>query len=263
MIPKPDIARWRENAPWKNFEQIEQDLLISRVLVELFSDEFIYEHLAFRGGTALHKLFLNPAPRYSEDIDLVQIKPGPIGSVMKRIKEIVKCFGDERKTQIGGHGAKIWYSCLSEFENMPIKIKLEINAKEHFNVLGWNNFEFSVYNNWFSGRTEIRTYTLNELLGTKLRALYQRKKGRDLFDLYYARLHPEIDLDKIVMVFNEYMKFSTGNIPSKKQFELNMEEKEKDALFLGDMEAILRSDVLYNQELAFEWLKNNILQRLR
>lgn len=73
MIPKPYIAKWQKHAPWKEFSQVEQDLIISRTLIELFSDDFLKENLAFRGGTALHKLYLNPAPRYSEDIDLVQI----------------------------------------------------------------------------------------------------------------------------------------------------------------------------------------------
>jgi predicted nucleotidyltransferase component of viral defense system len=46
--------------------------------------------------------------------------------------------------------------------------------------------KFSVENQWFSGDCEITTYYLEELLGTKLRALYQRRKGRDLFDLWKA-----------------------------------------------------------------------------
>jgi len=40
----------------------------------------------------LHKLYLNPAARYSEDIDLVQIKPGSIKPIMQRIAEIVTFF---------------------------------------------------------------------------------------------------------------------------------------------------------------------------
>lgn len=82
VIPKPYIAQWQEHAPWNQFYQVEQDLIINRALVEIFSDDFLRENLAFRGGTALHKLFLSPAPRYSEDIDLVQIKPGPIKPIM-------------------------------------------------------------------------------------------------------------------------------------------------------------------------------------
>jgi len=65
MIPRPYIAKWQEHAPWREFSQVEQDLIISRALVEIFSDEFLRENLAFRGGTALHKLYLNPASRYS------------------------------------------------------------------------------------------------------------------------------------------------------------------------------------------------------
>lgn len=58
MIPKPYIAQWQEQTPWSSFDQIEQDLIISRTLVEIFSDDFLRENLAFRGGTALHKLYL-------------------------------------------------------------------------------------------------------------------------------------------------------------------------------------------------------------
>ena len=68
MIARDHITEWRQYVPWLFDNQVEQDLLISRVLVELFSDEEICRSLAFRGGTAIYKLFLAPAPRYSEDI---------------------------------------------------------------------------------------------------------------------------------------------------------------------------------------------------
>ncbi len=61
-------------------------------MVAIFSDDFLRESLAFRGGTALHKLYLNPATRYSEDIDLVQIKEGPINPIMNRIGEVIDFF---------------------------------------------------------------------------------------------------------------------------------------------------------------------------
>jgi predicted nucleotidyltransferase component of viral defense system len=106
MIPKPHIAKWRKHAPWKEFAQVEQDLIISRALVEIFSDDFLYENLAFRGGTALHKLYLDPAARYSEDIDLVQVKEGSIKPIMQRLREVITFFDEERTTQVKGHGAK-------------------------------------------------------------------------------------------------------------------------------------------------------------
>ncbi|UMB59231.1 nucleotidyl transferase AbiEii/AbiGii toxin family protein [Lutibacter sp. A80] len=263
MIPKPDIAKWQAHAPWKQFYQIEQDLVISRALIEIFSDDFLQENLAFRGGTALHKLYLNPAPRYSEDIDLVQIKPGPIKPVMQRINEVITFFEEKRSTKIGGHGAKALYRFNSEYEDIRLRLKLEINCKEHFNVLEWVDFPFEVKSEWFSGKAKIRTYNINELLGTKMRALYQRSKGRDLFDLDYSRLNMELNTEEIIESFKEYTTFSTGNRPpSQKEFLQNIEEKEQDPNFTGDMEALLRPEITYNQEAAFKWLKSELIEKI-
>jgi len=263
MIPKPYIAQWKDHVPWNSFEQVEQDLVISRVLVEIFSDEFLNENLAFRGGTALHKLYLNPAPRYSEDIDLVQIKPGPIKPIMERLNEVITFFDETRNTMVKGHGAKANYRFTSEHEGIRLRLKLEINCKEHFNVLPWVYFPFEITNPWFTGKTNILTYDVNELLGTKLRALYQRKKGRDLFDLDYSRLNMKLDMDKIIECFNAYMKFSVNSIPTKRQFILNLEEKEQDQNFLMDMDGLIRSGISYNQKEAFEWIKEEVLIKLR
>ena len=160
MIPKPYIAKWKDHAPWSSFEQIEQDLIISRALVEIFSDDFLNENLAFRGGTALHKLYLNPAPRYSEDIDLVQIKPGPIKPIMERIGEVITFFEEPRKTQVKGHGARANYRFTSEYGGIRLRLKLEINCKEHFNVLDWVEFPFEMQNECFRAKPKLERIAL-------------------------------------------------------------------------------------------------------
>ena len=73
MIPARFIHEWKEHAPWPENAQVEQDLVIEKALIEIFANPFLQERLAFRGGTAIHKLLLKPQVRYSEDIDLVQI----------------------------------------------------------------------------------------------------------------------------------------------------------------------------------------------
>lgn len=82
MIPKADIVAWRQSTPWISDAQVEQDLLISKALALMYQNEFLAEKLAFRGGTALHKLYFHPARRYSEDIDLVQTESAPIGETL-------------------------------------------------------------------------------------------------------------------------------------------------------------------------------------
>lgn len=124
------------------------------------------------------------------------------------------------------------------------------------------NFPFEVDNLWFSGRADIRTYGLNELLGTKLRALYQRSKGRDLFDLDYSRQNRNLDIDEIIKCFGAYMEFSVGKAPSQKEFLQNMEAKENDAAFKGNMEGLLRPEIQYDQKAAFHWLKETVIPQI-
>src|SRR4030042_5711654 len=88
LIPRADIVEWRAYAPWKNDAQVEQDLIICRLLVELYLNPIIQNNLLFRGGTALHKLFLAPPVRYSEDLDFVQEKPVPIGPVLTAVHSV-------------------------------------------------------------------------------------------------------------------------------------------------------------------------------
>lgn len=76
MIPKAHILEWASKTPWPEEQQVEQDLLICRALVAIFSDDFLSSRLAFRGGTALNKIFFSGPYRYSEDIDLVQHRLG-------------------------------------------------------------------------------------------------------------------------------------------------------------------------------------------
>lgn len=259
MIPKPSIAKWKDQAPWNTNEQVEQDLIISRTLVALFSDDFLRENLAFRGGTALHKLYLKPAPRYSEDIDLVQIKEGPIKPILKRIGEVINFFEEERVVKVKANNNTLLYRFYAEYApDIRLRLKIEINCREHFNVLEWQAFPFEVDSDWFSGKAEITTYHINELLGTKLRALYQRSKGRDLFDLHYADQHIAFDRDQLLYCYQEYMAFVVGKPPTAKQFLLNLEEKQTNPAFTGDLEGLLRPDIEYDEKKAFEWVKTLI-----
>ncbi|HAH58679.1 MAG TPA: nucleotidyl transferase AbiEii/AbiGii toxin family protein, partial [Bacteroidales bacterium] len=148
---------------------MEQDLVICRALVEIFSDEFLAKSLAFRGGTALHKLYLNQQPRYSEDIDLVQITAEPFGSVVDRLRERLAFLGDPARKQ-KENNFTLHYRFESEFPPVQnLRLKVETNCREHFTVLGYRQFPFQVNSSWFTGACNITTYQLEELLGTKLR----------------------------------------------------------------------------------------------
>ena len=94
-----------------------------------------------------------------------------------------------------------------------IHLKVEINCKEHFSVFPLVRVPFSVGNDWFTGRCEVLTYELDELVGTKVRALYQRLKGRDLFDVYTALVSGELDLDRVMTAYDRYLRFVASHAP--------------------------------------------------
>jgi predicted nucleotidyltransferase component of viral defense system len=173
MIPKANIIEWRACAPWSSDEQVEQDLLLSRILCEMYADTFIADSVIFRGGTALHKLFFKNAGRYSEDIDLVQINESPIGSIVDAIRAKIDPWLGEPKRKLNKGRFTLYYRFLTEAEPHSLRrIKIEINTREHFSILGITTKPLIVGNRWFTGNKVISTYTLEELIATKLRALY-------------------------------------------------------------------------------------------
>lgn len=261
MIPKSYITEWSDSVPWQTNEQVEQDLVICRALVEIFKDPFLAESLAFRGGTALHKLYLQPQSRYSEDIDLVQMRSEPIKETIIHLQNALSFLGRSNVLQKKGNNT-ISYRFESEFAPVQnLKLKIETNCREHFTVMDWEKKSFSVKSSWFEGECNLTTYKLEELLGTKLRALYQRRKGRDLFDLWKAFTNTKVNPESIVKCYKEYMKFSLEKpIPTKKEFLMNIEKKKTDKDFLGDTVALLRSDEKYKQEEAFKIVINQLIQ---
>ena len=240
MTPRDYISEWREGAPWSEDFQVEQDLVISRALVAVYSDPARARALAFRGGTALYKLYLTPPARYSEDIDLVQVEPGPAGPLMDRLRSALDPWlGRARWKQSQGR-VTFGYRFLSEdAPAMRLRLKVEINTREHFAVLGFSKRAFSVDSRWYSGRADIATFELDELLATKLRALYQRRKGRDLFDLAMGLADERSDAARIAASFREYMEREGGPV-TRAMFERNLGGKIGDAQFNADMSAILR-----------------------
>ncbi len=247
MIPLDYITEWRPNAPWQQLSQVEQDLIICRALVELYSHPVIAENLVFRGGTALFKLHLPPV-RYSEDIDLVQKAPGSIGLIMDAAQEKLNPWlGKPKRKQSEGRVTLTWR--VESEEGLPLKLKVEINSREHFTVLGYQQIPFTMTSRWHTGSASITSYNRDELLGTKLRELFQRKKGRDLFDLWYASQTIPVNPESVVSCFFRYMEHEKHKV-SRAGFEMNLLEKLDDSRFWGDMEPLLTSLTSWNPKAA-------------
>ena len=261
MIPESFIMEWRNKAPWQTLAMIEQDLIISRTLVEIFNQPKIKSSLAFLGGTALNKLFIQPPVRYSEDIDLVQLIPESIGETVNSIRKALDIWLGEPKRKLTERGVKLLYR-YTAIDNTPAKLKVEINTTEHFHLLPLQTIGHKVKSAWFNGESNILTDQLNELMASKLRALYQRRKGRDLFDLWHVIHHGLIDTKQTVSVFNQYNKKCSQQPISRAMFEQNLYLKEQNKDFIVDISVLLATDKTWDFKQAIELVRNTLISEL-
>ncbi|HET6496620.1 MAG TPA: nucleotidyl transferase AbiEii/AbiGii toxin family protein [Thermoleophilia bacterium] len=236
--------------------------MLSRALTDMFSRRLVAASFAFRGGTALHKFHFDPPGRYSEDIDLVQIEAGPIGPALDDLRAALDPWLGEPSSRRSADSVKLLYRCqTTALPVQPMRVKVEINTREHFSCRGLQEHAFSVETLWCSGSAAITTYSLEELLGTKLRALYQRKKGRDLYDLWRALSDLEVDAGAVVSCFQAYMERGSTTV-TRAPFEANLAEKLASRVFRGDVLPLLRTGEAYDVDQAGALVLERLVARL-
>lgn len=142
-----------------------------------------------------------------------------------------------------------------------MRLKVEINTREHFSVLPIERRPFAVDNPWFSGTAELPTYHIDELLGTKMRALYQRKKGRDLYDLWIALQTDGTTSERVVSCFSRYMDHDSLTV-ARAQYEANLAAKLRSTAFLEDIRPLISTDIAYDPMAAVEVVQNELVSRL-
>jgi predicted nucleotidyltransferase component of viral defense system len=266
MIPRASIVAWSASAPWSTEDQVEQDLILSRLLVEIATDPLLAEALAFRGGTCLHKLHLEEPQRYSEDLDFVRTNQRPIlGEVFDRLRAITERIGlrEHRRTfpSTDSDTATMWFDADAESGAGTIRVKVEINVAESTPHSDHVYIPFEVASPWWGGSADVRTFPIEEILATKVRALCQRRKGRDLFDLWIGLNLPEIDAGEIAAALGHYMQ---DRIYSYPQLAGHLRAKLGDPDFAADLNGLVRSvPAGYDVAEALELIRRRIGLELR
>jgi len=276
-ITRQDILAHQAVAPWSAQHQIEQDLILCRAMVALFDDAFLSSQIAMRGGTLLHKVHLAPASRYSEDIDLVVVGTRPEEHIRRAVRRVLTdVLGTPkasvwdtiklalRNTVKPSRVLRMTYSIPSIIESgRMLDIVVEANVTERTPHLSVVEIPFSFPFRDESIQTQIKGYDIHEMLGTKMRAMFQRKRGRDLFDLYWAltKSASPVDPSAIIESFQHYMK-QEGTKAGRAEFVGILEAHLKDRGFCSDMEPLLRSGISYDPQSAGIYIKTNLLSLL-
>ena len=240
MIPAQNIVAWGNVVPWADQRQVEQDLIISRALVEIFSDDMLRDALRVRGGTALSKLHFPKPMRYSEDIDLVRTSGGPIGPILDGLRVVLEPWLGRARFDQSPVAPKFRFRVDAEDgSGVPIRLKVEINTREIRAFDDPASLPLKIDNPWFAGEAAISTFSREEMLATKLRALLQRDQGRDLYDLAHALdVFENLDVARAVEMFGRYLDLS-GQTISRAQAQGRMFAKLANPRLLLDVRPLL------------------------
>jgi predicted nucleotidyltransferase component of viral defense system len=276
-ITRRDVIAHQSVVPWPSQVQVEQDLLLCRTMVALFDDTFLQSQVAMRGGTLLHKVHLAPASRYSEDIDLVVVGDRPEGHIRKALNRVLSgVLGTPkqsvwedlklaiRNTVKPSRVLRMTYAIPSLVEaGTNLEIVVEANVTErtpHLPVIKIP-FEFPFQDTVVS--TKVCGYDIHEMLGTKMRALFQRRRGRDLFDLYWALTlaKPAVAPGGIIESFQHYLKLE-GSVAGRPEFISLLDGHLADRGFCSDMKQLLRAGIDYDPQQAGEYVKSKLLALL-
>lgn len=157
-----------------------------------------------------------------------------VGEVFDALREVATGVGfEDVATQVGRHPKVRLRSTL--LDGGRLQIKVEMNTFERSPARSTVTRPFAVDSPWFSGDAAVPTFTIDELTATKIRALFQRRKGRDLFDLWLAFEHGTVDLDDVVDCFEPYRPEGwTGE-----RALANLTAKLDDDRFLHDLDALV------------------------
>jgi len=233
VIPRAAITAWGRTVPWPTIEQVEQDLLLSRLIVEIANDDYLGDELVFRGGTCMHKLHAPEPLRYSEDLDYVRSTSGGIRDLTRAVTQIGNRLGMEVRTRIAEH-PKMFFRAPFETGGV-MRIKIEVNTFERSPARSPIRIPFRVDSSWFTGSAGVLTFTLDEVVATKIRALFQRSKGRDLFDLWLALTRLGVPASSIVEAFAPYRPDGY----TSRRAELNLREKLGRSAFREDIRPLV------------------------
>jgi len=196
-LTEHDLKNWADEQGFADLTLTELDYRLTKTLEMIYQDSFLSERLYLKGGTVINKVYLGESSRLSVDLDFNHI--GQKEQVLKERQTIRERIVNLLKKQDSSYSVrwkrrypqttiKAKYKTLS---GQSQRLKVEISHIERFPILKSVKQRLKTP----TGQVSITTYQLEELTATKLRAFFERLKGRDVYDLHFIF---KLGLQKVV-----------------------------------------------------------------
>jgi hypothetical protein len=145
-----------------------------------------------------------------------------------------------------------------------LRLQVGVNTREHESLYGIKEYPFEIESTWYAAKTTIRSFEPEELFGTKLRALLQRRKSRDLFDLGEGLRQLRMDPEKLIACFRHCLDRQGLEIITRAVAEERMLDKLNRSL-TEDIAPLLPAGVNFGEEQAlraFERIWLEVISRM-
>jgi len=242
MITEREVRVWADEQGLANLALAEQDCRLVRTLETIYADAFLAPRLGIKGGTALNKLYLKRTPRLSVDLDFNHL--GSKQEVLRERREICERLTKLLQAQDPSYNV----GCKRRYEQTTLTVKyravtgvrahlkVEVSHVERFPILEGLTLRLEAPDTSF----KVTSYKLEELVATKLRALFERLKGRDVYDLYYAAQLRQ-DWVAVRKLFLYYF-YRSRKVFNPKVYFKNISEKYQAGRYVDDVSAFIRPD---------------------
>lgn len=240
------VKVWADEQSLPDLLFAELDYRLVKTLQALYSDDFLSERLCMKGGTAINKLYLGETSRLSVDLDfnhlgskeeVLKEKRAVRELIMELLKKQDNCYDVHYERPYGLTRIKARYKTVGGPDQ---NFKIEISHVERFPIISPVKKKIMTPD----GLADIVTYTLEELTATKLRALLERFKGRDIYDLFFiSRLKPD---SKIIRKMFLYYFYRSRKVFNPKVHYENIIKRYESGNYIDDVTAFIKPTVTFD-----------------
>jgi len=206
----PRVALQERASEWGMTEEVvEKDYVLGWLLWGVGSSPSLRDHWIFKGGTCLKKCFIETY-RFSEDLDFTVIEGGPLDpdDLMPTLLELLDSIEQETgislmrrpptlrlRPQGSSAEGRIYYTG-PRGAPMEAKVKLDLTSDETVVEPTIRRQIAHPYDEELPGDSAVRCYAFAEVFAEKLRALGQRTRPRDLYDVVNLFRHADLADDR-------------------------------------------------------------------
>lgn len=217
MIPQEAISQWNDIVPWDDYRLVEQDLALTRLIIDIAVHPVLCDKLSLKGGTCLHKLWLPKPWRYSEDLDYNRIVASDPLEITNSLREVASDVGF---SDISFNQSKLFLHLwmIDAFEDeQRFQVKIDIQREIESDSSAYQYRHIALDNPWYSNQASVRANTAEDIIASKVLASFQRSRPRDLFDIWAAVKADIVTYEGVASRFASYRpdspeRWNTGRV---------------------------------------------------